>query len=181
MKKIICTAVFVLFLVSIAHAGVLDLDENNIKDGLLTQDGITYRVLDDREFTITYLNNGFVQYRRIIIENFDEVQRLEERIQEVFLSVDHLNYQIETLKNQISDMEDEKTEAKALLASLEEERDLYKAELDELESRKNELENTITGNFLFSPQNYQIGMAVFIILVVATIIVKSREYVVKKK
>lgn len=181
MKKIIFTMIFVLFLISVAHAGVLDLDENNIKDGLLTQDGVTYRILDDKEFTIKYLNNGFVNYRRIIVENFDEVKKLEARIKDVFLAVDNLNYQIEDMKKEISRLEGNKTEAMNLLASLEGERNRYKTELDELEAEKSELENKITGNFLVSPQGYQIGIAVFIIILVATVIVKSREFLMKKE
>jgi len=179
--KNVYVMISVLFLISVAHAGVLDLDESNIEDGFLTQDGVTYRILDDREFTIKYLENGFLKYRRIIVENFDEIRKLEKRIKEVFLAVDNLNYQIEDMKNQISRLEGDKTETLALLVSLEEERDKYKAELDELEVRKNELENTITGNFLLSPLTYQLGITVFIIILVATIIIKGREYLVKKE
>jgi cell division protein FtsB len=173
--------IFALLLVSIAHAGILDLDANNIKDGSLTQNGITYRILDDREFTIKYLDNGFMQYRRVIVENLDEIKSLEARIKEVFSKVDDLNYQIDILKEQIAATNEEKSSSLALLTSLEEQRDMYKAELDKLNAEKSKLENKITGNFLFSPQGFQIGVAVFIIILVATIIVKAWQFFMKKE
>ena len=181
MKKIICTTVFVLFLVSITHAGILDLDENNIKGGSLTQNGTTYRILDDREFTIKYLDNGFMQYRRVIVENLEEIKSLEARIKEVFSAVDNLNYQIDSLKEQIAATNEEKSSSLALLTSLEEQRDMYKAEMDKLNAEKSKLENKITGNFLVSPQGFQIGIAIFIIILVATIVVKGRELMTKKE
>jgi chromosome segregation ATPase len=169
----------ILILISVAHAGILELDENKIEDGFITQDNVTYRILDDRVFTIKYLNNGFAEYRRIIVENFDEVQDLEERISNVFGKVSQLDQQVDELKNQIAGMEGEKTELLAELKALEEERDIYKSELDELEAKRNELENTLTGNFLVSPQAYQVGLAIFVIILVATIIIKTRQYTMK--
>ena len=180
MKNVICIMFSWLFLVGVAHAGILNLDENNIKDDFLTQDGITYRILDDRIFTIDYINDGFIQYRRVIVENYDEVISLEKRIRNVFLAIDHLNAQIKNLETQTTEAEEEKAAIQSELESLKQERDMYKAELDELTARKNELENSLTGNLLVSPQTYQVGMAVFILLVVATIIVKARQYMQKE-
>jgi TolA-binding protein len=169
----------ILFMIGVAQAGVLNLDENKISDGFLTQDGVTYKILDDREFTVNYLDNGFTSYRRIIVENFDELQALEDRINAVFSKVDQLNVQIEDVEKQIAEMGDEKSLLIAELEALKNERDQYKAELSALEAQKNELENTITSNFVVAPQTYQIGVALFILIVVVTILIKTRQYVTK--
>ncbi len=169
----------ILFMIGVAQAGVLDLDKSKIDDGFLTQDGVTYKILDDREFTVNYLDNGFTSYRRIIVENFNEMQALEERINNVFSRVDQLNVQIEAVEKQISEMGDEKSELLAELDELKMERDEYKAELEVLEAQKTELENTITGNFIVSPQTYQIGVALFILIIVVAILIKTRQYITK--
>lgn len=180
MKKVLF--VIALFLLaSISQAKILDLDENNIQKDYVIQDDVTYRIISDQEFFVMYLDNGFSNYRRIVVEELNSIEEVELIIEEIKKEINVLNRKIDELDDKIVTLTEEKEKAQAVLDLLKKQKSLLEEELAMLEALKQELDNSISGMMLISPDGYRLGIIVIIILLVLAIIIKGREFAKPKK
>ncbi len=164
-------ALFMVLLAIPVNAGLLSINDH-VQDGYIIDNGTRYRVLDDSNVFVQFLNNGFTSYRRIIVENADIVDELNKTASNLLLELESLNNQIASLKSEINSSKEMKKDAETLLASLEEQRDKLKAQLDEILEKKEEYENMITGGAIFSATGFWLTIIVFIILLLIVLFLK---------
>lgn len=180
MKKIIF--VLALFLLaSITQAKILDLDENNIDGEYLIQDNTTYRILSDQKLFVLYLDNGFSNYRRIVVEELNSIEEVESAIEDIKSEINELNKKIDELDDTLVSLNEEKDKALAVLDLMKKQKMVLEEYLAGLEMVKQDMENSISGSMLISPNSYRLGIIVIIILLILTVVIRGRKFLKPEK
>ncbi|MBI2173352.1 MAG: hypothetical protein HYT73_04085 [Candidatus Aenigmarchaeota archaeon] len=142
------------------------------------QDGSAYRILND--ITSSYVSRGtlvFVNY--IVFENQTMIDGLEAKEQEMNFSVSRANFESARLDIENIQTSDSIEKKSAALLISEAERNSTRDILNALETKKARLEGVINSSVLLSSGTYNISAAIFIILVIITITMKSRSMMLK--
>ncbi len=144
----------------------------------IIQDGSAYKILN--EITSSHVSRGtllFVNY--IIFENQTMIDELEAEEREMNFSVSRANFEsvrLEAENNRTSDIIEKKSSA---LLIAESERNSTRNILSSIEAKKSRLEGVINSSVLLSGGTYNISAAIFIILIILTITMKSRSMMLK--
>ncbi|MEM7819600.1 MAG: hypothetical protein QXD48_02115 [Candidatus Aenigmatarchaeota archaeon] len=175
MNKI--AMIFIILMVSsVASARIIDLNENNIVNGAISQNGSLYKVLFATE---TFSNNLF--FKRIIVENETKIIELQNEINNLRSKINGLQNEINALENKTIELNEIRKNNEMVLENLKTQREFYENLIVSLESQKNELENKLTSNVVISPTAYRIGIIVFAILIVILILLKINDIFFKKR
>ena len=165
MKKTIIIAILLLAAYSSA-------------DSFIIQDGSAYKILN--EITSSYAPRGtldFVNY--IIFENQTLIDQLEAKEREMNFSVSRASFESARLEvENIQTSGNIEKKSAALLVS-EAERNSTRDLLGAIEAKKSRLEGVINSSVLLSGGTYNISAAIFIVLVILTITMKSRSMLLK--
>ncbi|MCX6819546.1 MAG: hypothetical protein NT129_06140 [Candidatus Aenigmarchaeota archaeon] len=161
----------VLALSSLAYAGVLDLDENNIIDGTyIIEDNTTYQIIYRTE---TYFNGDIL--KRFVVENSDKVADLQVSFVDTASNISSMKLYVMELSNKRDQLKPEIEKSKGVLDLLEAQFNSSNSQLTALQKRQDELKSMITSNVLMSESSYRIAVIVFIILLALVVIFKAKN------
>ncbi|MFW6002563.1 MAG: coiled-coil domain-containing protein [archaeon] len=133
----------VVLLSGIGFAGILDLDPDNLRGSVLSQNGSTYYVtLKETVY------RGRDTYDLYFVENLSSLNDIDERISELEGRVEFLDERIVELNSTISGLNKKNETATENLDSLKEEKNKLEEQLTKLEERKTELKSKVEDNFL---------------------------------
>jgi SMC interacting uncharacterized protein involved in chromosome segregation len=157
---------------------VLSLNESNIKNGTIAESGTVYSILSDIVDYVDY--DGIkISYRRIIVENLSEIEALSSRIRSLGLEIKALDEKIANQKILVYNLDKNGAASLGTLKMLEDQSNALKEGIAELRKNETALQNTIAGNTILSQSDFRIAVGVFIIILVAAVIMKSREALAK--
>ena len=169
LGKLVCKAVLPLLLIlalsGIAYAGVLQLDEENIADGKVIQDGNVYRII---YYTETYLPNGSVT-RRIVVESESGIKALENETSALFAEIGETNDELSGLKANASETSELISNNAAAMGLLGKQGDLLESEIEHLQADKSKVESLLTSNVVLSPMAFRASLIIFVLLLILVI------------
>jgi hypothetical protein len=149
-------------------------------DDFILSDESAYKVLN--EITSTYKVRGstfLVKY--IVLENVTEINELESKEYDLNFSIERAVFEGKKLENENRDMGKLEEKYVATLSELETQRNATREFLSVIESKKARLEGMLNSAMLISPVSYNAGVAVFIIILILTITMKSRQMLLRNQ
>ena len=144
-------------------------------DNYMIQDGSTYKILN--EITSSYISGGLVKY--IVAENQTEINNLEFMERELNFSASKAIYESVRLDRENNSTARTIESSKIMLSKTETNRNETRQLLAAVEGKKTRLENTLNSSVLLNPGSYNIGTAIFIILIIIAVTMKSRSILLK--
>ena len=155
----------VLVFSSLAYAGVLPLDEENIADGKVIQDGNVYNVV---YYTQTYLPDGSV-VKHIVVESNSELEALVNETADLFVRIGGTNENIANLRGNASETSELISNNAAAMGLLGKQGDLLESEIEHLQADKSKIESLLTSNVVLSPMAFRTSLIVFVLLLILVI------------
>ncbi len=143
-------------------------------DNYMIQDGSTYKILN--EITSSYISG---QVRYIVAENQTEINDLEFTERELNFSASKAIYESARLERENNATARSIEDNRVMLSSTETQRNETRQLLAAVEGKKIRLENTLNSSVLLNPGSYNIGAAIFIILIILAVTMKSRSILLR--
>ncbi len=167
-KRFYVTALLLLFS-SIAYAGVLPLDEKNIANGKVVQDGNIYNIV---YYTETYLFDGSI-IKRIIVENENEIEILENETTALFSSIGEIDKEFAALSANISEVNEKRQNVAEAMELINKQNEIIRNNTAQLQEKKSKVDSVLTSNVAMSPLAFRAALIVFILLLILVIAART--------
>lgn len=181
--------IFLLALfVPVAHA--LALENYTIDGNSIASQGSVYKILYKAE---TFFDSkGFKSF---VIEDQTKLAMLQERLQKLKDEKASAEAKIEELQEMSMELNETLSKAEGTLDILERQKDEMESRVSELdaeiaglekeiaslEGKKESLESEISANIVVSPNAYRLSVGFFIILLLAVVVVKGKDFLGEEK
>jgi hypothetical protein len=159
----------ILFLSGTAYADVLPLDEKNIANGKVVQDGNIYNIVF---YTETYLFDGSI-IKRIIVENENEINALENETATLFASIGETNKEFTALNANASEINEKRKNVAAAMELINKENEMVRNNTAQLQEKKGKVDSVLTGNVAMAPLAFRAALIIFILLVILVIAART--------
>ncbi|MBI2580011.1 MAG: hypothetical protein HYW27_03855 [Candidatus Aenigmarchaeota archaeon] len=147
-------------------------------ENVIVENETVYSVLN--EITSSYASRGSVfTVKYVITENRTEIDELESREYDLNFSIARAGFESVKLEKDNTEKEGEIGEKTAALSSVETERNRTGTLLSQIESKKQKLEGVINSSVLLPSSSYNTGIAIFIVLILLAITMKSRSILLR--
>lgn len=154
---------------SAVYAGVLPLDEKNIADGKIVQDGNVYNIV---YYTETYLTDGSV-IKRIIVENENDIKALENETNALFTKISDIDEVFAALYANASEINERRENIVAAMELLNRQMEILQNDTAQLQAKKSEVDSVLTGNVVLSPLAFRASLIIFVLLLILVIATRT--------
>lgn len=164
--------IIMLSVLLISAAGIAE-------EKFIIENETAYKVLNEVTSGYASENNGFIKY--VIAENQVEINTLESKEYDLNFSISRAGFESKKLEKDNAEKEAKIINNTAVLSGIEAERNQTKSLLAQVESKKNRLEGIINSSVLMPIGSYNAGMAIFIVLLLLALTMKSRSMLLKSQ
>ncbi len=185
MKNKIVSVILALVIAQIAVGQALQLENYTINNTHVVSKGSVYEILAKTE---TFFDGKSL--KSLVIEDQTKIQMLqvrldslrkekaaaEAKLEELEEAAVELNATLGKAEGTLGILEKQKAGMEAKITELDGQISALEKEITSLEGQKEKLENDISANIILSPGSYRIAVAAFIILILAAVVVKGRDF-----
>lgn len=185
MRNKIVSVILALVIAQIAVGQALQLENYTINNTHVVSKGSVYEILAKTE---TFFDGKSL--KSLVIEDQTKIQMIQARLdslrkekaaaeaklEELEEAAVELNATLGKAEGTLGILEKQKAGMEAKVTELDGQISALEEEITGLEGKKEKLESDISANVILSPGTYRIAVAVFIILILAAVVVKGRDF-----
>ncbi len=185
MKNKIVSVILALVIAQIAVGQALQLENYTINNTHVVSKGSVYEIVVKTE---TFFDGASL--KRLVVEDQTKIQMLqakldslkeekaaaEAKLEELEEAAAELTATLGKAEGTLGILEKQKADMEARITELDGQISALEKDITSLEGKQEKLENDISANIILSPGTYRIAIAVFIILILAAVVVKGRDF-----
>ncbi len=167
-REIILVSVLLAFS-SIVYAGVLPLDEKNIANGKVLQNGNVYNIV---YYTETYLFDGSI-IKRIVVENENEINALENDTTALFSGISEIDKEFAAVNANVSEINEKRRNIAAAMGLINKDNEVIRNDTAQFQEKKSKVDSVLTGNVVMPPLAFRAALIIFILLLIFVIAART--------